>query len=143
MNPFTKGHRRIAALAAAVAVLWPYTFSLAGSGTTFTLSNRTRHFLHARLNNESFVYIAPGGSAVLEVTAPTSVSANVRYSPGQDVKGRGERTVDIAATTTYSEGTTTCNSSSQGEDCSNTGPSATTAATPGRWDVLPEDLTSE
>ncbi len=130
-------------LIAVVGILWPYMFSIAGSETTFTLTNRTRYYLHAKLNNESFVYIAPGGSAILEVNAPTSVFAAVRYSPGQGVKGTGERTVDVQATTTYSEGSSTCSNTSEGSTCHSTEPSSSTSATPGRWDVLPADLTTQ
>jgi hypothetical protein len=139
-----KVHRILMTLAAIVAVLWPYMFSVASTGTTFTLSNRTRYYLHAHVNNETFVYIAPGGSVIVEVTAPTSVNARVRYSPGQAVKGAGERTVDINETVTTSQGGSTCTSNDQGgSDCSTTEPSTSASATPGRWDVLPTDLTAE
>ena len=143
--PRRHSQRTFMALAAVLFVLWPYMFSIAGADTTFTLTNRTRYYLHAKLNNESFVYIAPGGSAILEVTAPTSVFATVRYSPGQAIKGTAERTVDINATTTTTPATTTCSSNDQGgSDCTNTNePTTSTSATPGRWDVLATDLTAE
>jgi hypothetical protein len=130
-------------LVAVVAVLWPYMFSTAATETTFTLTNRTRYYLHAKVNNESFVYIAPGGSAIAEVTAPTSVFASVQYSPGQGVAGAAERTVNVEATSTSSSGSSTCSNSSSGSTCSSTEPNVTTSATPGRWDVLPTDLTTK
>jgi hypothetical protein len=136
--------RAMMALVAVAGTLWPYMFSIANTGTTFTLTNRTRYYLHAKVNNESFVYIAPGGSATLEVTAPTSVFAIVHYSPGQGVKGTAERTVDITETVTSSGAASTCTSNSQeGSTCHTTEPSTTSSASPGRWDVLPTDLTAD
>jgi hypothetical protein len=135
--------RSLMALVAVTGVLWPYMFSIAGSETTFTLTNRTHYFLHANINNQSFVYIAPGGSAIVDVNAPTSVYARVRYSPGQTVKGTSERTVGINATTSYSGGTSTCNNTNQGSTCNSTEPTSSTSATPGRWDVLPTDFTAQ
>jgi hypothetical protein len=136
--------RALMALAAVTGLLWPYMFSIANTGTTFTLTNRTRYYLHANVNNETFVYIVPGGSVIVDVAAPTTVFASVRYSPGQEIKGVGERIVDIAESVTNSEGASTCSSDSQGgSTCSSTGPSTTSSASPGRWDVLPTDLSTE
>src|SRR5512132_1288503 len=90
--------RVLITLVTGITVLWPYMFSVASTETTFTLCNRTRHYLHANVNNETFVYIAPGGSVSVGVAAPTSVYARVRYSPGQTEKGTGERTVQINET---------------------------------------------
>ena len=143
MKTRTKPHNIMVTLVAVVAVFWPYMFSIASTGTTFTLSNRTHYYLHANVNNESHVYVAPGGSVIVDVTAPTSVYARVRYSPGQTVKGISERTVDITETRTTSEGSSTCSNSSQGSTCNTTEPSTTSSATPGRWDVVSTDLTAE
>lgn len=136
--------RGCATLVAVIGVLWPYMFSIAGSvETTFSLTNRTRYYLHANVNNETFVYISPGGTIVVNVKAPASIYARVRYSPGQTVKGAGERTVDIQSTTTSTEGSSTCTDSGEDNTCSSTEPTSTTTASPARWDVLPADLTAE
>ncbi len=138
-------HRRLTALIAIVTILWPYMFSIASSDTTFTLVNRTRYYLHAIVNSESFVYIAPGRSVNVKVQAPVSIYARVRYSPGQGVKGTGERTVEITATVTSTPAVTTCSSNGQGGNtCESTNdPTTTTSVTPEKWDVLPSDLASE
>ena len=139
-----KWFRASSALVAVVGTLWPYMFSIAASAdTTFSLINHTRYYLHASLNNQTFVYIAPGGSVALDVKAPTSVYAKVRYSPGQTVKGTGERTVDIQATTTSTEGASDCNNTNQANTCNSTEPTSTTTANPARWDVLPSDVKAE
>ncbi len=136
--------RILMTLVAIISVLWPYMFSIASTETTFTLTNRTRYFLHAKINNETFVYIEPDGSVIAEVTAPTSVYATVRYSPGQAVKGSGERTVDIQANSSSSGGSTTCSENDSGNDtCSSTEPTSSSSASPGRWDVSPSDLTAD
>jgi hypothetical protein len=137
--------RTWAMVIAVVGSLWPYLFSIAANvHTTFSLANRTRYYLHAIVNNETFVYVSPGATIEVDVKAPSSVSARVRYSPGQTVRGTGERTIDIQTTTTSTEGTQTCHSSdSHGETCSGTEPTSTTTTNPARWDVLPTDLSAE
>jgi len=131
-------------LVAVVGTLWPYLFSFAaGAETTFSLINHTRYYLHANVNNQTFVYIAPGGTVALDVKAPSSVYARVRYSPGQTVRGTGERTIDIQTTTTSTEGVSTCVTDEQGNTCNSTEPTSTTTANPARWDVLPSDLQAE
>ncbi len=54
-----KLHRILMTLAAIVVVLWPYMFSVASTGTTFTLSNRTRYYLHANVNNKRSSTLPP------------------------------------------------------------------------------------
>lgn len=127
---------------AVVALLRPYLFSIAGTETTFTLYNKTKYFLHASINNESFVYIAPRGSVVMDVTAPTIVFARVRYSPGQAVKGSAEREVNVGETVTSSGGSNTCNDN-QGNSCNSTEPTVTSSATAGYWNVESSDLVRE
>lgn len=136
-------YRGCVTLVAVIGVLWPYMFSIAGSTeTTFSLNNGTRYYLHANINNQTFVYIAPGGTVAMVVKAPASVYARVRYSPGQTVRGAGERTVDIQTTTTSTEGT--CSSTDgDGSTCTSTEPTSTTTTSPARWDVTPADLVAE
>ncbi len=122
---------------AIVFILSPYMFSIANTDTTFTLSNRTHYYLHAIINNQSFVYIAPGGSVTVNITAPTSLDAQVRYSPGQTAKGQGERTIDIPETVTKSQVANTCFGDIYA--CNPTEPKTT--ASPARWDVVSTDLT--
>ncbi len=124
-------------LLAIVFILSPYMFSIANTDTTFTLRNRTHYYLHAIIDNQSYVYIAPGGSVTVNVTAPTSVDAQVRYSPGQTAKGEGERTIDVSETVTQSHGAYTC--FGDGYACSPNEPMTT--ATPAQWDVVATDLT--
>ncbi len=136
--------RTIMMIVAVVGTLWPYMFSLAGgTDTSFSLNNHTRYYLHANINNQTFVYIAPGGTVVVDIKAPASVYAKVRYSPGQNIQGVGERTVDVQTTTTSTEGSSTCNSDNHESTCNTTDPTSTTTASPARWDVLPTDLKPE
>lgn len=86
--------------ASLVLFLYGVSFGSDGSVSTFTLVNRTAHYLHAVINNESHAYLPPGSSIQAEVPAYGSVVANVRYSPGQGVRGEAARYFASECTTT-------------------------------------------
>lgn len=132
--------RVLITLVTGIIILWPYMFSIASTETTFTLINGTKYFLHASIADETFAYIAPGGSVMVEVAAPINVFAKVRYSPGQDVKGKGEKMVEIDEKVAMPGGT--CTNDTEGTSTCTTDPDAA-KATPATWSVLPTDLTAE
>jgi hypothetical protein len=122
-----------------IAVLLPYSFSVGATGATFTLVNRTGYYLHAVVNNKSSVYIAPGSVVTYDVSRFASIAAEVRYSPGQDVKGSAIRSFPIVVhSSSVSKTSNDCNKS---ENCSSTTESSgTQSADPVTWTVTEEDL---
>ncbi len=137
--------RILMTLVVVIGVLWPYMFSVASTGTQFTLVNRTKYYLHAKINGQSHVYIIPGGSVIVDVSAPTFVSTTVRYSPGQGVSGVADSTIEITESVTSTPAESTCTSNDEGgSTCTNTTePTTTSSASPGRWEVHSTDLKSE
>ena len=130
---------------AASLLLFLYGVSFGSDGPvfTFTLVNRTAHYLHAVINNQSHAYLPPGSSIQVEVAAYGSVVANVRYSPGQGVRGEAARYFASQCTTT-SSGSQDCNSRSSdcGETSSTSSHSTSTRCQPIRWQVAAADLDS-
>jgi hypothetical protein len=126
------------------AVLWPYAFSLGAEGATFTLVNRTPYFLHAVINNKPSIYIPPGGVVNYDANGTANIIVDVRYSPGQGVKGSVLRTFEIVFhTTTTSSGNTSSTCNEQGNDCdTSTESSVTVTADPVTWIVTQSDLTA-
>jgi hypothetical protein len=141
--------RRTRALATAVAalLLLHYAVSLGnGAETTFTLQNRTPHFVHALVGRESHLYLPPGGSVSVEVNAPANLSVTAVYSPGQSVRGRATRFFDflLETTTTYSDRTGCSNSPSGGSTCVSDAESGVTQrAASQTWSLTPADFTMQ
>ena len=127
---------------AGAAVLWPYAFSFGAEGATFTLVNRTSYYLHAVINNQPSVYIPPGAVVNRNADGFANIVVDVRYSPGQGVKGSASKSFEIVyhRTSTSSEDiASTCNQ--QGNDCdSSTEASVTETADPVQWVVTQSDL---
>lgn len=141
--------RRTRALATAVAVLLllHYAVSLGnGAETTFTLQNRTPHFIHALVGSESHLYLPPGGSVSVGVNAPANLSVTVVYSPGQSVRGRAARSFDflLETATTYSDRTGCSNSPRGGSTCvSDAETGVTQRAASQTWSLIPADFTMQ
>ncbi len=144
MRTNAKSRQTLLALVAIVGILWPYMLSIASTETKFTLVNRTKYYLHAKINGQSHVYIIPGGSVIVDVSAPTFVSTEVRYSPGQGVSGVADSTIEITETVTSTPAESTCSSNDEGgSTCTNTTePTTTSSASPGRWEVHTTDMKS-
>jgi hypothetical protein len=142
------GWRRIATgLAVFMVLRHTVTFGSGDVTWTFTLVNRTSHYLHAVLNNRSLAYLPPGGSMAMDVAAYGVVVADVRYSPGQGIHASRSRVIESQCrTVTSSTGTTStdCNQSSPdcGETSSTGTTTSTTTCTPITWSVFPADLDS-
>jgi len=83
-----------------------------------TVTNRTAHYLHVKVNDRSFTYVASGGAIRTEVKTD-GVTIEAVYSPGQGKFGVFSK--DYATRTTASG---SCGSSS----CSTTGPGTTPLA---------------
>ena len=145
MEPTARYRQALVTLVSVIAVLWPYMFSIASTETQFTLVNRTKYYLHAKINGVSHVYISPGGSVIVDVSAPTFVNTTVRYSPGQGVIGVADSTIEITETVTSTPAESTCSSNDEGgSTCTNTTePTTTSSASPGRWEVHSTDFKSE
>jgi len=122
-----------------------YVISVEDTDVTVTIHNRTRHYLHVLINNQPYLYVAPGGSALTE-TGLSTVFVEVFYSPGQGVSGGATKELTSVTTTTYS--------SKRSHDCSNSGSndcsdySTTSVATgytrsPMSWDVSPQELVAD
>lgn len=124
--------------------LLPYAVSSGSDGARFTLINRTDYFLHAVIDNETFVYIPPGVSITRQTSGLYSVSAEVTYSPGQGKTGSASRIFETVVHSTQS------GSSAQRNDCSNSQndcestssstSSSTTSVDPIRWVVTADTL---
>lgn len=142
------GWRRIAAgLAVFLVLRHTMTFGSDEVTWTFTLVNRTPHYLHAVLNNRSLAYLPPGGSMAMDVAAYGVVVADVRYSPGQGIHASRSRVIESqcrTVTSTTGTSSTDCNQSSPdcGETSSTGTTTSTTTCTPITWSVVPADLDS-
>jgi len=126
-----------------------YVVSIENSEVTVTIHNRTRHYLHVLINNQPYLYVAPGGSALTE-TGLTTVFVEVFYSPGQGISGGATKELTSVTTTTYSSNRSrdcsTSGSNSGSNDCSDY--SSTSVATgytrsPMSWDVSPQELVAD
>lgn len=141
--------RRTRSLATAVAtlLLLHYTVSLGnGVETSFTLLNKTPHFVHALVGRESHLYLPPGGSISVEVNAPASLSVTAVYSPGQSVRGSATRSFDflLVTETTYSDKTGCSNTPSGGSTCVSDAESGVTQhAASQTWSLTPAEFTSQ
>jgi hypothetical protein len=122
-----------------------YVVSFEDGEVPVTISNGTRHYLHMLINNQPYLYVAPGGSASLGVMWST-VHVEVLYSPGQGISGRAVRDLTSVTTTTYSGGESrSCHNNSK-NDCSvnhsDTRTSQTTRS-PMSWRVVPQELSTD
>jgi hypothetical protein len=133
------GHfRKVGALAVLLIVLWPYAASFGDQGAVFTLANRTKHFLHAMINNNPYVYIAPGRVVTYQSGALSSVVVEVTYSPGQSITGKASKTL-VPVRQETATGSNNCNNTNS--NChSTTGYSS--SVSPMSWDITPADLES-
>jgi hypothetical protein len=142
------GWRRIATgLAVFLVLRHTVTFGSGEVTWTFTLVNRTPHYLHAVLNNRSLAYLPPGGSMAMDVAAYGVVVADVRYSPGQGIHASTSRVIESqcrTVTSTTGSTSTDCNQTSPdcGESSSTSNTTSTTTCTPVTWSVFPVDLDS-
>jgi hypothetical protein len=134
--------RSILSLIVIIAVLWPYSFSVGATEATFTLVNKTTRYLHAIVNNKPSVYIAPGAVVTYDVSGYGSVVAEVRYSPGQGVKGTVLRSFSIVFhSSSNAESSSNCNNSRGSSTCSSSTESeGTVSADPVIWEVTENDL---
>lgn len=122
-----------------------YVVSVGDGNVTVTIHNGTRHYLHVLINNQPYLYVAPGGSALTE-TGLTTVFVEVFYSPGQGISGGATRELTSITTTTYSRRESNDCSNSGSNDCSES--SSTLVATgytrsPMSWDVSAYDLVAD
>jgi hypothetical protein len=123
-------------------LLLPYTVSFGGSGTNFTLINGTSRYLHAVINGQQYLYIAPSARVDYESGSLTGVTADVAYSPGQGIKGKATKSFAVSIQTVGGEASTcSSNNSGHANTCSSsTEASTTTTVGPISWTVLPADL---
>jgi hypothetical protein len=137
-----RGRLRAVALAVlGMLVLWPYAITIGAAGGTFTLVNSTRYHLHARINSMPSVYIAPGRGVDYDAGGGGHVWVEVRYSPGQPVRGSITRTFEIIYHTQCSQKSAqTCSENSN--DCSTTESESVCTVTPEPvlWKVTEEDF---
>lgn len=137
---------------AVFALLWPYEVSFGDTGVSFTLVNRTGFFLHAVINNQTFVYIPPGTAINHETNAYYDITAEVTYSPGQARTGRALRTfqtvVHTVQTGSYSSNASNdCSGSHHGNTCESAtnvteGSTTSTTIEPITWVVTVDTLSS-
>ncbi len=122
-------------------ILFPYTFSFGDGGATFTLYNATSYYLHAVINGKPYTYIAPGGSVQSDVGFG-GVIADVSYSPGQNIKGKGSKSFDVQiSTTTSGTGSSTCSDNNRSKTCtSSTESESNTVIAPISWTITSADL---
>lgn len=123
------------------------TFSSSDVTYTFTLVNRTPHFLHTVINNSSHAYLPPGGTLDARIRAYALAVVDVRYSPGQGMQGKASRVFESECHTTTSSTSTTstdCNQSSPdcGESTSSGTSTSQTTCSPVVWMVFPADMDS-
>jgi len=139
--------RLLAGLAAFMVLRHAVTFGSGDVTFTFTLVNRTTHFLHAVINSQSHAYIPPGSSIATQISAYGTAVAEVRYSPGQGLRGEANRVFESQCHTTSTSTASTntdCNQSSPdcGETTSTGSSSSTTTCLPITWLVVAADLDS-
>ncbi len=126
-----------------------YVVSVEDGTVTVTIHNRTRHYLHVLINNQPYMYVAPGGSALTE-TGLTTVFVEVFYSPGQGISGGATRELTSVTTTTYSSNRSrdcsTSSSNSGSNDCSDSMVNSSVSGytrSPMSWDVSPSELVAD
>jgi len=87
--------RRAGFLLLLAVLLIPPTVSIGSDGVSVRLVNQTRYYLHMIVDNQPFLYIAPGGW-VAHQSNDLSAGVKVFYSPGQGVSGSMDRIVSSA-----------------------------------------------
>lgn len=122
-----------------------YVISYEATEVTVTVSNGTTHYLHVFIGNESFMYVAPGGSAQT-VTGALTAFVEVRYSPGQGIRGVAVKELtSVATSTSTSSSAQTCSNNSE-SGCENdygTSVSYAYSRTPMSWRVTPGDFPAD
>jgi hypothetical protein len=114
-------------------LLFPYTISFGDVLSTLTVVNGTAHYIHAMINSQPFLYIAPNESVKFETESRGNIGVNVQvfYSPGQDISGD--------ATNSFTLGGSRIDESGCGGD-SGCGPISPPPVLHESWKVTPEDL---
>jgi hypothetical protein len=103
--------RRVGFVLLFMVLLIPPTVSIGSDGVSVRLVNQTGYYLHIIIDNQPFLYIAPGGSASHQSSA-LSAGVKVFYSPGQGVSGSMDR---VVSSPLVQKSTADCSS-----DCNNT-----------------------
>jgi hypothetical protein len=122
-----------------------YVVSYEDGGVTVTISNGTSHYLHVLIDNQSYVYVAPGASAQTE-TGRFTVYVEAYYSPGQGVSGRAVRELSSVSTSTHTDSqSNTCSNNSSGGCQSDMSTSVESgySRSPMSWRVTPADFTAD
>lgn len=141
VQPHTRVHhswqgiaQRVLLAIALLFLLSPVSITIGGDETTFSVINGTRYYLHAIVNNTSFLYIAPQKLATYRTKGPATLLVNVFYTPGQGIAGSVTRTFHLQA---YDPGGTSCNQNrSGGCECTTEPPSYGSY----RWTVTSDTL---
>lgn len=122
-----------------------YVISYDNTEVSVTITNGTQRYVHILINNQSFVYVGPGGSAYTSTMLSTAM-VEVFYSPGQGISGRAAKELTSTTTTTYSGSkSNTCqnnNSSGCAVNESDTR-TATYSRSPMSWRVTPQDFSAD
>ena len=116
--------------------LLSYVITFASDQVDVTVLNHTQQYLHVVINNEPFLYVAPGG--VVQTQSGLTAFVEVFYSPGQSISGSGQKEL----TSTVTEGviqSTSC--SDERNDCENS-TGSTRSESPLSWTVIASDLSS-
>jgi predicted porin len=130
--------RKFEAMATLLIALWPYALSFGDQGVGFTLTNRTPYYLHAIVNNTSYVYVAPGGAVTYQSDTFSDVIVEVTYSPGQSIVGKASKTF---APVHQETATRSNDCSNNNNDCHST-TSYSSSVSPMSWDITVSDLAS-
>ena len=79
-----------AAVLIILIILVPYTVSLGDQLSSLTVLNQTSGYIHAIIESQPFLYIAPNESVKFETESRRDIRVNVQvfYSPGQDISGQ-------------------------------------------------------
>lgn len=136
--------RIVASVVVGICFASAYVVSYEEDEVTVTVTNATAHYLHVRINDESFLYVAPGASAQTE-TALMSASCEAFYSPGQGASGRATKELTSTSTTTNT-GTwsNTCSNNSSGCRVNDSDTySSSYSRTPMSWTVTVADFPAD
>jgi hypothetical protein len=104
-----------------------------------TVTNRTAHYLHLSINDESFTFVAPGSAVQTEVTTD-GVTIHAVYAPGQNVSGKFTQSYPTVRRQSVSPGSTSCSNGSSTCTSTSTGPSEVRTPLPVQVEIRPSDL---
>lgn len=117
-------------------IIIPITISYGLDSASLRVINSTDYFLHVIIDGNPYLYISPQGSVSYNAEGKTSFHVQAYYSPGQEISGTADSTLDITINPPKTGCRDTSDSRGGGCECTTTPGSISDA----EWDITDQDL---